>query len=551
MRDELKCVGYARVSTDKQAEKEAGSLQTQEDRIRKFVETKSTTSRPHSLLRIYREEGRSAKDVNRPELQRLLYDLASGEFNALVVTKLDRLTRSIQDFYKMWDVLKRHNVELISLDDSFDTSTPIGRAMLNIILTFAQLERETTSERTRGKMQWRAEQGLWSGAPPVGFDLDQQEKGRLVENEEESKLVRLIFDKYWKLQSIGEVVKELCRDGIRMPISKSRSGRESGGTLLYKTTVQRILTGVVYTGKIPFKGNVYAGKHPAIIDQAAFDRVQDVLRRNGIRRRPIRPLSEHCYILRGLLFCGRCGSSMTPKASGSWSHLNFYYVCTRGLHTKGEACLLKYVPASAVEEAVVSKLKSLALSRENIEEVIARAARKNSEELSRIADERRSVESRLAQAKGQVSQLLAVVKAEGAAAFRSIREELERLEKDREAMEGKIQELKDQERRVRAENLNSELVCSSLDELGKIIEVAKPEELQRVLPMFLERVVFDYPDDKGVGYMGLRIFEQAAAAVGVDQALESNVRGARRDLNPQQPEPQSGALTRLSYGHRR
>jgi len=504
----VRCVGYVRVSTDRQAEKQAGSLETQQDRIRKYLEARCRDGVSFELLEIYREEGRSAKNVNRPELQRLMQDLARGDIQILVVTKLDRLTRSIQDFYHLWDMLKGQNVELVSLDDSFDTTTPIGRAMLNIILTFAQLERETTSERTKGKMAWRAEQGFWNGSRPLGYDLDPNQKGILVPHPEEAGIVRSIFEKFAGLGSAGAVVKYLFSNGVTIPEQKTKRGRVIPSRRFYKPTVLRILTNPVYVGRIAYAGRIFAGKHKALIDEGEFNQVQRRLEALSRTRRNMYADRSRVYVLQGILVCGGCGAQMTPKyCAGRGKRLYHYYQCTTNCHIGSEACKMKYAPADAIENAVVEVLKRVAVDREGLQEIVRVANEGSSQIVGKLRQEERSVRARLNTVQSQLTNLVGVLKDGGLSKVAAIREETERLEVERSGLDGKLSEIRAELSAVETEVIDSVTVRQSLQTFSEIVGIAKPEELRKVASLFIEQVVLFGPDENGEGKVQVWFFE--------------------------------------------
>jgi site-specific DNA recombinase len=248
------CGLYVRVSTERQSEIKDGSLDTQADRLKQYAgfreKSPSESNKPPKwkIVHVYREEGKSGKDTERPELQRLLSDIANGKINTVLCTKIDRITRSLIDFYKLNDTFKKHHIDFISLEEGFDTSTPMGQAMLKMTLVWAELEREQTSKRTKDKMLWRAQQGLWNGGHVLGYDLVDK---KLVINQREAKLVNLVFKKYLELGSVLKVVEFLNDHGYRTKeyISR-RKEHKKGGSLFYNQYVSHILTNKLYLGKI-------------------------------------------------------------------------------------------------------------------------------------------------------------------------------------------------------------------------------------------------------------------------------------------------------------
>ena len=209
-----RCGIYVRVSTSRQALVKEGSLETQEDRLRAYVKVRNNENEEWKAIDVYKE-AKSGKDADRSEYQRLIADIKNGRINTVICTKIDRISRSLLDFYKLYDIFQKHRVDFVSLEENFDTSTPAGRAMLKITLVFAELEREQTSSRTKEKMAWRAEQGLWNGGQVLGYDLESENKGILQPNKAEIELVNLIFKTYLETKSFRKTAELLNGKGYR------------------------------------------------------------------------------------------------------------------------------------------------------------------------------------------------------------------------------------------------------------------------------------------------------------------------------------------------
>jgi len=247
------CGLYVRVSTDRQAV-EGESLEEQEQRLREFCKVRNW-----NIVKVYCEEGKSAKDTNRPKFKELLNDIENGIIDTVIVKKLDRLSRSIIDFERIYNFFEKHNVDLVSLFENFDTTTAIGRAVIRIVMVFAQLEREQTAERTLDVLEHRAKEGLWNGGyPPLDYDLN---KGQLVVNPKEAEIVRTIFQKYLEFASYHKIAEYLNSKGYKTKEFKSRRGKKRGGREFIDTYIQRVLKNPVYIGKIQYKGVIYEGKH--------------------------------------------------------------------------------------------------------------------------------------------------------------------------------------------------------------------------------------------------------------------------------------------------
>ncbi len=528
----VRCYGYVRVSTLRQANLEHGSLDAQTDEIHHYMKFRETPQTKFHVEEVFREEGRSAKDTDRPQLKKLLEAIRRGAVDAVVVTKIDRLTRSVKDFYDLWGEFQEHNVQLISVRDQFDTTTPMGKAMVNMILTFAQLEREMTAERTRAKMNWHAEQGLWNGGRPPGYRLDPKQKGILFPHPDERKTIELIFKKYLELGSVGEVSKYLVRQGIKTPAHTSTRGRSRGGKPFYKTTLLGLLRNPVYIGKIRYDGKQFDGKHEPIISKELFEEVSDHLAKHvPLRKNPKAP-REHVYLLQGILFCGRCGAHMTTKTVSPWRQNYFYYQCSRNSHTNGSACSMRYAPAAPLERAILTKVRNIALNSEELERIVRDANANSSESTKQLAQDRRRVESQLESVIGNARKLVEFIKEMGKSAVKTVGDELRKLEAERAALEGQLDEIKREVHLVETQTMDAGVMVGSLRTFADIMNKATPQELKDLLPMFVERIIFHEPDEKGQGTIQISLFERPVKRDGQGRNHEVAVYAQSMDWLP-------------------
>lgn len=245
-----KCGLYLRVSTEEQASVKEGSLKSQKIRLQALIKSKNTSKERWQVTRIYTEKGRSAKDMNRPQLQMLFDDVRRGNINVVLCTRIDRITRSLLDFYSLFQMFQENNTDFICLDDYFDTSTPIGRMALKMILVFAELEREQIADRTKKCLRTRALSGLWNGGHVLGYDIDYNNPGFLKVNDSEKKLVNLIFKTYLNAGTFRKICKFLKEKGIRTKSYISRKGIMHQGMSFLHRHLSQTLKNKVYIGKI-------------------------------------------------------------------------------------------------------------------------------------------------------------------------------------------------------------------------------------------------------------------------------------------------------------
>ncbi len=306
----------------------------------------------------YDDGGYTGANMDRPALKRLLADIESGVANCVVVYKVDRLTRSLLDFARIMEVLDKYGATFVSVTQQFNTTSSLGRLTLNILLSFAQFEREMISERTRDKMGAARRKGKWVGGNPIlGYDVAPQ-GGALIVNQEEAQRVREIFTLYLEMGSLIPVVEELDRRAWRMKAWITRDGRHAGGKPISKNTLYNLLTNMTYTGKVNYGGEVYEGEHERIVDDGIWNEVQTTLSRNG--RRGGRNIgNKHGALLKSLVRCATCDVGMIHTYVERKNKVYRYYVCIKA-HQRGWAqCETRCVSAPALETAVVQQLRAI------------------------------------------------------------------------------------------------------------------------------------------------------------------------------------------------
>ena len=511
MRSDHRCALYVRVSTARQASVQEGSLDAQLKQLQAYIAFENGASDAEwAVADVYREEGKSGKDLRRPEFTRMMGDIQAGRIGTVVVWKIDRLTRSLSDFSKVWQTFEDRGVQLISLNEKLDTESALGRAMLKIILVFAELEREQTGERTSATMAHRATQGMWNGGRVVGYDPDPESKGGLAVNREFAEVVRLAFNACIERGSAGAAMRLLNERGYRTPTYTSRRGKQHGGAKFTKQAVIRMLGNPVYTGHIKWGEGIFAGLHEPIISKDAFRRVQEILEQNrrhpGNRRRPKR----HRFILKGLVRCGKCGAMMSPawgtNGSGKPYH---YYQCTRRQHQGRQGCDSRSVPAEALERLVTDRLQELATDECEVTRMVDEANAKQTETLGRLRQHTRQLERRLQTVIGKLDSLVAAVEGGGAEAFRRIAERMEDLERERTQLEDELVSLEFETSRIEEESLSAEAMARTFTTFGEVVGTATPKQLGELIPLVVEVIEWNEdPENPGSGHYKIAYFEQ-------------------------------------------
>jgi DNA invertase Pin-like site-specific DNA recombinase len=347
----LRAAIYTRKSSEEGLDQEFNSLDAQREASEAYIT--SQKSEGWSLVRTrYDDGGWSGGTIERPGLKQLLADVEAGKIDIVVVYKVDRLSRSLSDFARMVDLFDRHSVSFVSVTQAFNTTTSMGRLTLNVLLSFAQFEREVTGERIRDKIAASKAKGMWMGGnPPLGYDPKDR---TLVVNEDEASTVRHIFRRFLELGSVYALHAELERGGIRTKIIRAKSGSVRGGAPFGRGNLAHLLRNPVYLGEIVHKGTSYPGLHPPIVDQQLFDAVQEVLdrRQRGSRQR-IRSRAP----LAGMLFDALGNRMAATHARGRGARRYLYYISPVPASHPDAARVLRRVPAPGIEEIVIERLR--------------------------------------------------------------------------------------------------------------------------------------------------------------------------------------------------
>jgi len=344
------CAIYTRVSTDAQAEKDFSSCESQEEKVRTFIQSQNDWH----VAKVYTDAGFTGANTKRPALQELLEDIKQNKIDIVLSYKIDRLTRSPKDFYQLIEFFEQNNVSFISTTERFDTSTPSGRLLRNIMLTFAQFERELASERTKDKLVERAKKGFFNGGVvPFGY---QRKDKKLIIVKKQAEIIKLIFETYLKNSSVDEVYQLLKIKDI-----KTRQGNN-----FTKGLLARVLRNPIYAGKIKYSGNLYQGIHKPIISEELFELAQNAHKKRIRKYRIYRK-----FLLGGLIKCNECGSFMSPcftnKHKKGKLKRYYYYRCTSTSKKSWGHCPLKEVPADRIEQYLLENLERISMDNNYIE----------------------------------------------------------------------------------------------------------------------------------------------------------------------------------------
>ncbi|MEQ9015747.1 MAG: recombinase family protein [Marinovum algicola] len=362
-----RCAIYTRKSSEEGLEQAFNSLHAQREACEAYVMSQRSEGWT-ALPEAYDDGGQSGGTLERPALQCLLAAIAAGGIDTVVVYKVDRLTRSLGDFAKIVEVFDRHGVAFVSVTQSFNTTTSMGRLTLNMLLSFAQFEREVTGERIRDKIAASKKKGMWmGGVPPLGYVVRDRQ---LVVEPAEAETVRLIFRRYAELGSVAELQAALAADGIASKVRVDRHGRRTGGTPLGRGALYRLLQNRLYRGEVAHRGAVHPGRHAAIIDRDLWDAVQARLAASRAARRAGTGAAAPS-LLAGLLVDAD-GQRLTPTHAGKAGRRYRYYV-SRALVTgsTGSTSSPMRLPAADLEAAVEQRLLTFLADRAALVDAVA------------------------------------------------------------------------------------------------------------------------------------------------------------------------------------
>ncbi len=479
------CGIYTRVSTNNQVF-DGESLDEQEQKLINYCKLKNW-----EIIKVYREEGVSAKNLDRPKFKELIRDIEKGLIDTVVIKKIDRLSRSILDFEKTYNFFEKSKINLVSLQENFDTSTAIGRAIIRTVMVFAQLEREQTAERTLDVMEYRAQQGLWNGGyPPLGYDYD-KEKNELIINSVESEIVRLIFEKYLELGSCMGTANYINKLNHRNKIFVNRKNGKVGGNQFIDTTINGILKNQIYTGNIKYKDKIYQGKHKSIISKELFEKVQNLLNHNRRKNSNYKKVGNHSFLLDKLVKCGYCGSFMAPRWATSKSRRYFYYECTSVGHSGKEACEVRQISAPALEEVIIERISQISQNELLLYKILSNKNEKTEKEIKDLEADKIILKLRVAELKKQIKKLLnKFIDNRDETLNKLLTEELKELETQKAELEKEIETKSILIEDLNHYVINAQLVKDTFKYFNEVYEKLSNIEKKNLISLMIRDIEF-------------------------------------------------------------
>jgi len=483
----VRCAIYTRKSSEEGLDQEFNSLDAQRESGEACIASQKNEGWV-CLPDRYDDGGFSGGSMERPALGRLLKDIETGRIDCVVVYKVDRLSRSLLDFARIMEAFDQKGVSFVSVTQQFNTTSSMGRLTLNVLLSFAQFEREIIGERIRDKISALKRKGKWAGGAPIlGYDVDRSGGSpHLVINAHEAARVREIFALYLQKGSLQPVTTELLRRSWPNKRRVTSKGKVRGGRPFDKGTLHVLLTNPLLAGKIVYKGQSYQGEHEPIIAPEVFDQVQQQMRYNG-RTGGIEVRNRYGALLRGLLRCKHCDAAMTHTFTGGRGKPFYrYYRCIKAIKGGAHVCPATTLPAAEMEKVVVDEIRALGRDRGLLDRVLSEARLTADAEVAAIRLERDELKGELSRRERELKQLvLDGSTAKGTTA---------RLAEVHERITNARQRLPDLDKRLaelEAQTITREEAQASLRDFDGVWNNLIPREQARLLRLIFTKVEYD------------------------------------------------------------
>ena len=487
------CAIYTRKSTSEGLEQEFTSLDAQREACVSYVASQKNEGWI-ALPDIYDDGGFTGSNMDRPAVQKLISDIKDGRIDCVVVYKVDRLSRSLLDFSKLLEFFDKHNVTFVSITQQFNTNSSMGRLTLNILLSFAQFEREIISERTRDKMAAARKKGRWVGGRPVlGYDLDPETK-KLTVNETDAALVKKIFELYLKEKSLLQVAIILNKEGHTTKRHITRNGKVIEGCAFRNTKIQYVIRNAVYLGKVNYQGKIYDGLHDPIISQETFDKAKAILAGNRAKREVTRN-TKNVGLLNHILKCKACDSTMFLTYTQKEGKKYRYYVCMSAQKEGYKSCPTRSINAQSIEEAVLAGLQKIANDSELKDKKISQLQARLAQETLELSDEQDTLNKDIRDISTKIQEIKDSLKL-GPSKNHLSEKELLKLKDDLEEKERLLSNVRVKKVESEERLLNDKELTEALVVISPAWDSLFPQEKRRILRLLLREVDYDVKTEK-------------------------------------------------------
>ena len=486
VKTKIRCAIYTRKSSEEGLDLEFNSLDAQRESSEAFIASQQHEGWVCVPTR-YDDGGFSGGSMDRPALNRLLADIAAGKVECVVVYKVDRLSRSLLDFSKIMETFDNHGVSFVSVTQQFNTTHSMGRLTLNILLSFAQFEREIIGERIRDKISAQRRRGKWTGGVPVlGYDVDRSSASpKLVINAAEAVQVRRIFGLYLELGSLLPLAAELTKLRIHNKAWSTKAGQARGGRPFDKCTLHSLLTNPVYIGKIKHKNEVFDGEHDALLDTKVFEKVQTQLSQNG-GGNANHLANKHGALLKGLLRCQACDSSMVHTFTGRGAKRYRYYVCLNAMKNGRVSCPTRSLQAAEIESAVVDQISCIARDRGLRGEVLRQTGAATEAELAELQTQQSQLQRQLSRDHAEINRIALSANPSAATASRlaDLHQRVTKAEIDLGFVKSRVEELA-------KKRVDEADITAAFTDFGNVWTTLSSREQAKLMRLLVARVDFE------------------------------------------------------------
>ncbi len=508
----VRCAIITRVSTDDQARGEYSSLKSQKDICGHYISIHEIDG--WVVTHYFEDPGYSGKNMDRPGIQALLAEVRAGNIDVVVAYKIDRISRYLPDFYEFWRILDEHDVNFVSATQQFDTSTPVGMLMLNMLLSFAQFEREMIAERTSDKLAERAKRGKWNGGwVPIGYEYEKKTQ-LLNPHPEEADLVRDLYQLAVKFKNATKVATALNEAGKRtrqrVLVRPDGSTRIVGENRFNETRVKAIIGNPIYKGVIKHGDNEYPSEHPAIVSAGLWKEANEALHSDEQRPNRVQERDKHVHLLKGLLKCGHCGTALTPYPSGKKDpdgNPYLYYSCGH-VSKDGSAseCPVRSIPARPFEDLIIRYLGEIGRHPEIIEEAVRASNEEKTRALRPLRSKLAELEKRHRELAEDVSSCIEAVKKKGANSITDdFMAEAERLSAEKRRVELEREKLQIDVNYRENVVADKQVIADSLLRFESVVKSLPPDEQKELVQMMVREIsvkhfdpnVDQEPDESG------------------------------------------------------
>ncbi len=475
---------YCRKSTDENLHSDFNSLDAQREACQAYIASMKSEGWL-ALDQTYEDAAVSGGTVERPALQRLMDDIRHDRVDAVVVVKLDRMSRSLSQFLQLMEFFEAHKIAFCAVTQQINTASSAGRLLVNVLMSFAQFEREIGSERTREKVHAARKKGRYIGGhPPLGYDIDRVNHKLLV-NQTEAEMVRELYRLYLDRRSLIEVVKDVNSRGWTRKSWQNAKGVYKNGRPFDKVYLQRLLINPLYIGKVTLGKAVYDGLQDAIVDEETFKQVRALLTANrnnqGNGSRVV-----HEAMLKGLLSCGHCGFAMAHSFAKKDSRLYRYYVCSTATKQGRDACPTPSMCAPDIEALVVDQIRRLARDPDLVQEVFKEALALQDADQRRVRSERQFLQKQKLQRDEELRRAGAAMAAAGDHAGVLV----SRIDEIKGQLDVIVDRLSEINREAQqGHGLDIEHLRATLTEFDALWDVMMPDERTRIVHGLVARVV--------------------------------------------------------------